>query len=229
MNRDLCTEWLRERPALLARIVAFNFERSHSSRSIDSDETIHPWSAALRRHPAVGRCLTKPRTIEGYWGFEDPCERLALLDSMTLERIFRRMAAVLLAEELSQVVTGAQVRALKAFFSAELLHYALLRGRFQAGSLALRFKDFAKERPLVERAELLMRFVSDYLRETWPEALQNRTEALFTALAPRPEEKELFNAFLDEVGDETLRPRLKSLLRKLIEREGESPWKDYFN
>lgn len=154
-ERDFYRELLEENPALLARIVAFNRGGAASAspcvrfaEELSKDEpTDVDWADLIARHPdlcalAAERTAPEEKAGDDYWGFAETSERFALIPEDELDRLVRRAAAAVYGAEIAVTVRKDEREALRAKLGDDLLRYAVLRGRWQAGSLAGELKRF---------------------------------------------------------------------------------------
>lgn len=227
---DFYRELLEENPALLARIVAFNRGGASSSvarlakdwgeASPDVD-----WEDLLARHPDLSALAQKregnaDETSESdYWGFAEASERFALLTDEDLAKLFLRAAAAVYGNEIAVTLKKDEREALRACLGDELLRYAVLRGRWQAGSLAGDLKPYCAGLPLPDAVERLSHLVAVLLWADWPEGLRDKTALRFT---PHRE------AVGDSPEDAQLGRRVRAFLLKLIKSEGDEACRNLF-
>lgn len=228
-ERDFYRELLAENPALLARIVAFNRGGASSSvrfvEKLDSNPSDVDWAALIRRHPDLLALAQKRagsnETSEApdYWGFAETSERLALLTDDDLARLFLTAAAAVYGAEIAVTVKKDDREALRECLGDELLRYAVLRGRWQAGSLAADLKSYCTGLPLPEAVLRISHLAAVLLWADWPEGLREKT-------APR------FAAHREAVGDPPedaqLGRRVRAFLLKLIKSEGDEACRNLF-
>ena len=159
-ERDFYRELLEENPALLARIVAFNRGGAASAspcvrfaEELSKDEpTDVDWADLIARHPdlcalAAERTAPEEKAGDDYWGFAETSERFALIPEDELDRLVRLAAAAVYGAEIAVTVRKDEREALRAKLGDDLLRYAVLRGRWQAGSLAGELKRFCAGLP----------------------------------------------------------------------------------
>lgn len=231
-ERDFYRELLAENPALLARIVAFNRGGTASAASCvrfagELAETSPDvdWAALIRRHPDLLALAQKRagsnETSEApdYWGFAETSERLALLTDDDLTRLFLTAAAAVYGAEIAVTVKKDDREALRECLGDELLRYAVLRGRWQAGSLAGELKALCTGLPLPDAVERLSHLVAVLLWSDWPEGLREKTAARF---APHRE------AVGETPDDPVLSRRVRAFLLKLIRSEGDEACRNLF-
>lgn len=227
---DFYRELLEENPALLARIVAFNRGGASSSAarlakdwgeaSPDVD-----WEDLLARHPDLSALAQKregnaDETSESdYWGFAEASERFALLTDEDLAKLFLRAAAAVYGNEIAVTLKKDEREALRACLGDELLRYAVLRGRWQAGSLAGDLKPYCAGLPLPDAVVRLSHLVALLLWAGWPEGLREKTALRF---APHRE------AFGETPDDPVLSRRVRAFLLKLIKSEGDEACRNLF-
>lgn len=170
-ERDFYRELLEENPALLARIVAFNRGGAASAspcvrfaEELSKDEpTDVDWADLIARHPdlcalAAERTAPEEKAGDDYWGFAETSERFALIPEDELDRLVRRAAAAVYGAEIAVTVRKDEREALRAKLGDDLLRYAVLRGRWQAGSLAGELKRFCAGLALPDAVERLSHF-----------------------------------------------------------------------
>ena len=229
-ERDFYRELLVENPSLLARIVAFNRGDAPSSRVRLADELTEAnpnvdWAALLVRHPdlcALAAERTEPEEKAAdldYWGFAETSERFALFPEEDLERLLLRAAAAVYGAEIAVTLKKDEREAVRAKIGDELLHYAVLRGRWQAGSLAADLKRFCAGLPLPDAVERLSHLLALLLWADWPEGLREKTALRF---APHRE------ALGETHEDAQLGRRVRAFLLKLIKSEGDEACRNLF-
>lgn len=228
-ERDFYRELLAENPALLARIVAFNRGGASSSvrfvEKLDSNPSDVDWAALIRRHPDLLALAQKRagsnETSEApdYWGFAETSERLALLTDDDLARLFLTAAAAVYGAEIAVTVKKDDREALRECLGDELLRYAVLRGRWQAGSLAADLKVLCVGLPLPDAVMRLSHLTAVLLWTDWPEGLREKTALRF---APHRE------ALGETPEDAHLSRRVRAFLLKLIKSEGDEACRNLF-
>lgn len=229
-ERDFYRELLAENPALLARIVAFNRGGAPSPyvRFADelagSDPSGIDWAALIVRHPelcvpAAERIRPEEKAEDEYWGFAETSERFALLSEDDFERLIRRAAAAVYGAEIAVTLRKDEREALRARLGDELLRYAVLRGRWQAGSLGGDLKRLCAGFPLPDAVERLSHLVAVLLWSDWPEGLREKTALRF---APHRE------AVGETSEDAQLSRRVRAFLLKLIKSEGDEACRNLF-
>lgn len=231
-ERDFYRELLEENPALLARIVAFNRGGAASASpcvrfaeelSIDEPTDVD-WADLIARHPdlcalAAERTAPEEKAGDDYWGFAETSERFALIPEDELDRLVRRAAAAVYGAEIAVTVRKDEREALRAKLGDDLLRYAVLRGRWQAGSLAGELKRFCAGLALPDAVERLSHLVAVLLWADWPEGLRDKTALRFT---PHRE------AVGDPPEDAQLGRRVRAFLLKLIKSEGDEACRNLF-
>lgn len=235
MNANFFRELLDEKPALLKEIIRFN----QTGRAPDTDSGVSaPLEAALLRHPDLLAARAERQRAEvrrfeetphdaGAWDFEDESSRLMLLNESEAKRLFILAAAALSGDEIAHALQKAEREALLQAIGSDAYRWAILRGRFQTGSLARVFEDFAPGTPLSQRVPLLASFLLQCLSKAWSEALKARSLALqksFTGERPATFET---RAASDEAL--SLRRRIWFFMKKIIVRELEPSCQRYFN
>lgn len=228
-ERDFYRELLAENPALLARIVAFNRgEASPCARFAgklsENGPTDVDWAALLARHPdlcalAAKRTESEGKTGDDYWGFAEASERFALLSDEDLSRLFLRAAAAVCGAEIAVTLKRDEREALCACLGDELMRYAVLRGRWQAGSLAADLKSYCTGLPLPEAVLRISHLAAVLLWADWPEGLREKTAPRFAA------HREALGVSPD---DPALSRRVRAFLLKLIKSEGDEACRNLF-
>ncbi len=112
------------------------------------------------------------RQETGYWNFSEESQRLALLDADTLARVGLFFSAAVHAEELAHVIAREQVLALRRELGADVLSYALKRGRYQVGSLRPLLLATDVPGDLAGRVRTLAAASLGIVSSDWPEQLR---------------------------------------------------------
>lgn len=230
-ERDFYRELLEENPALLARIAAFNRGAAASPCARFAEEfgigaaSDVDWAALLARHPdlcarAQMRAGSDEKTSEsGYWGFAETSERFALLSEKDFGRLMLHAAAAVYGGEIAVTLKRDEREALRTRLGDELLRYAVLRGRWQAGALAADLKRFCAGLPLPDAVERLSHLVALLLWAGWPDGLREKTAARFArhreAVGETPDDPQLSR-------------RVRAFLLKLIRSEGDEACRNLF-
>lgn len=218
-----------------------------------------PWRSALARRPALeaayadyaARAAGSESSLEnesgigegnatasGFWDFSEPSRRLALLSSDALSRLGRSVAAAVLGHQIATVVEKRSRMALQAAMGEDLYRFAVLRGRFMAGSLADDARRWRADEALEARFAALPATLLDVVRSSWPEPLRVRSEPIFldalgrVALAPvdrveRAARETAGDPF--DAADPAVRRRVWLFMKKLIARELDPSWLVYFD
>ena len=121
--------------------------------------------------------------------------------------------------EIAVTVKKDDREALRECLGDELLRYAVLRGRWQAGSLAADLKVLCVGLPLPDAVMRLSHLTAVLLWTDWPEGLREKTAARF---APHRE------AVGETPDDPVLRRRVRAFLLKLIRSEGDEACRNLF-
>ena len=203
--------------------------RQIRARQIDIRSTINEptdvdWADLIARHPdlcalAAERTAPEEKAGDDYWGFAETSERFALIPEDELDRLVRRAAAAVYGAEIAVTVRKDEREALRAKLGDDLLRYAVLRGRWQAGSLAGELKRFCAGLALPNAVERLSHLVAVLLWADWPEGLRDKTALRFT---PHRE------AVGDPPEDAQLGRRVRAFLLKLIKSEGDEACRNLF-
>ena len=130
-----------------------------------------------------------------------------------------RAAAAVYGAEIAVTLKKDEREAVRAKIGDELLHYAVLRGRWQAGSLATDLKRFCAGLPLPDAVERLSHLLALLLWADWPEGLREKTALRF---APHRE------ALGETPEDAQLGRRVRAFLLKLIKSEGDEACRNLF-
>lgn len=133
MDYRFLAEVITQKPRLFRAILAFN--REYAAPVPAKLSSLGESFAALWRWQDFRRAWGPSAPQTGYWNFSEESQRLALLDADTLERVGLFFSAAVHAEELSHVIAREQVLTLRREIGADVLSYALRRGRYQVGSL----------------------------------------------------------------------------------------------
>lgn len=189
MNRFFFSELLEGDRKLLVEMIAFN--RTDVARDEALAATVPPALApAVLRHPdlvaALRRAVVKrtpQRGDDACWDFTEESRRLAFLSAESLSRLGLLMAAAVMAEDYAKVVLRQAVIELRETIPADVMDYALNRGRWQVGSVRAQLHDLVDAKNPGEKTLLLARTLLEVLRAGWPEALQQRTAPVFKALS----------------------------------------------
>ena len=249
MNADFFAKSLEAKPTLLKRIIRFNREVLPAS---SGDEALQKgknssWLAALERSPSLFARYEAAKhthdlelvsrgtgTAAFFWDFEEPSTRLALLSPEAISRLGRLAASALLGEDFAKVLAKSSLQNLKAQLGEDVYRFAILRGRFMAGSLAETLHGWGTEYELPERAAFAAEAIFRTIRLGWPDALSRRTEAHFTAStfvndAAQLPLAEAHPLLLPWGEDGDARRRVWFFMKKIIVRELDSEWMQYFD
>lgn len=171
-------ETVERRPALFRAMVEMNREllpALPASAPGKSEEV----PAALLRDPLVYRALRRSprsaaRTSSGWWDFAEETSRLALLPAQAVRDAALRFSAAVFAEDMARIIDRAQVLALREAIGADIVAYALRRGRWQVGSLrqSIASMPFTAGTPLHQRILGLARAILILTAQEWPAPLR---------------------------------------------------------
>lgn len=209
-----------EKPRVLAEIIRHNLRaRTEPSSGISSEAAANlspALRAALARHPRLARSAFGAKPAPAPWrDFASPRERLALMPSEDLRRLALMTSAAVHGERLSKVVMRDDVLRIRAALGADLYRWALVRGRFLAGSLAADLGALTAPLPLEEALPRLAGMVGDAmaLAQTKGET-EGRSEGIEPGFGP--------------LSPEMVR-RLVPFYKKLILREFDAQWTRFFD
>lgn len=209
-----------EKPRVLAEIIRHNLRaRTEPSSGISSEATANlspALRAALARYPRLARSAFGAKPVPAPWrDFASPRERLALMPSEDLRRLALMTSAAVHGERLSKVVMRDDVLRIREALGADLYRWALVRGRFLAGSLAADLGALTAPLPLEEALPRLAGMVADAmaLAQTKGET-QGRSEG--NEPGPGPLSPEMVR-------------RLVPFYKKLILREFDAQWTRFFD
>lgn len=206
-----------EKPRVLAEIIRHNLRARSAGPEADLVASLAPelspaLRAALARRPELARRAFGQRPGASVWrDFASPAERLALMPPEDLRRLALMTSAAVHGERLSKVVRRDDVLGIRAALGADLFRWALVRGRFLAGSLAADLGALTAELPL---EEALPRLADTVARAMEPAGPADGTSANGPGLAP--------------LSPETVR-RLVQFYKKLILREFDASWTLFFD
>lgn len=216
-SRYYYRELLLEHPALFVRMLAFNAVKNVSP-------TGHPVFDAALTDPILNRAWEKrigaTATDKTFWDFTEASRRLALLPSEVLLTLGKTASAALLSPVIRRTVLRRDVMLLREYYGEARIHYALYRGAFEAGRLTAAVAPFTSDLSPVEAARILTSVSLTLPRRRWPQALQDKTAALWADLS--------LTAVDIPTELEPLALPLWHFLKKLIFRELDPTWKNYF-
>ncbi len=209
-----------ERPRVLAEIIRHNLRARTEPSSVVSSEAKANLSPALRaalsRHPRLARSAFGAGPAPAPWrDFASPRERLALMPPEDLRRLALMTSAAVHGERLSKVVMRDDVLRIREVLGADLYRWALVRGRFLAGSLAADLGALTATLPLEEALPRLAGMVSQAM-------------ALAQAKEGTPGPSEGFEPGPAPLSPEMVR-RLAPFYKKLILREFDAKWTRFFD
>lgn len=209
-----------EKPRVLAEIIRHNLRARTEPSSVVSSEAAANLSPALRaalaRHPRLARSAFGAGPAPAPWrDFASPRERLALMPPEDLRRLALMTSAAVHGERLSKVVMRDDVLRIREVLGAGLYRWALVRGRFLAGSLAADLGALTATLPLEEALPRLAGMVSQAM-------------ALAQAKEGTPGSSEGFEPGPAPLSSEMVR-RLVPFYKKLILREFDAKWTRFFD
>ena len=223
MDHRFLEDIIAHKPQLFRAILNFNRNVSDVPKelsSLGSSFTVlwhdpyfrRAWPSALSDHT-------------GYWNFSEESQRLALLDSPTLERLGLFFSAAVHAEELSRIIAQKQVLELRQQFGQDILSYALKRGRYQIGGIREVLQVPVSFGPLVQRIRILAAEAPAMIGTGWPEELKVLALPRFPHMDGAPhEEKRWFPHLRREQ-----RRALWFTMKKLLLREVAPQWAPCFD
>ncbi len=202
---------------------------SASSDSSPSESSGLP--AALLRDPLIRRALRRSALAahapadapapSGWWDFSEETRRLALLPAEAVRDAALRFSAAVFADDMARLIDREQVLALRQALGADVVSYALRRGRWQVGSLRQRIAPGLAALPLPQRVLRLARAVLFAAAQEWPAPLR---ELWFQRLALDPAEAAALPAL-----DREQRRALWFTLKKILLREAAPTWAPCFD
>ncbi len=222
MDYRFLAEIIERKPQLFKAVLSFNKPFS-SALPPELAELGKPWTGLWNR-PEFRRAWPLPdQPAQGYWNFYEESRRMALLSADTVERLCLFFSAAVHAEELSQVIARAQVLELRRRLGADVVTYALKRGRYQVSGLRAPLLVPASFGSLAERIDLLARTVPALVGEGWPEELRALAPPCFSA--PKDQNDA---AFVPSLRREQ-RTALWFTMKKLLLREVAPQWAPCFD
>ena len=171
-------ETLERRPALFRAMVEMNRELLPAlpASAPGKSEKV---PAAFLRDPLVRRALRRSPSSDacssnGWWDFAEETSRLALLPAQAVRDAALRFSAAVFAEDMARIIDRAQVLALREAIGADIVAYALRRGRWQVGSLrqSIASMPFTAGPPLHQRILGLARAILILTAQEWPAPLR---------------------------------------------------------
>ena len=227
-------ETVERRPALFRAMVEMNRELLPDlpASAPGKPEKV---PAALLRDPLVRRALHRSpssaarsaaRTSSGWWDFAEETSRLALLPAQAVHDAALRFSAAVFAEDMARIISRAQVLALREAIGADIVAYALRRGRWQVGSLrqSIASMPFAAGTPLPQRILSLARAILILTAQEWPAPLR---KLWFQSLGLDADASTDFAA-LPQLSREQRRA-LWFTLKKILLREAAPTWAPCFD
>lgn len=160
----------------------------------------------------------------GYWNFFEESQRMALLESGTIERLGLFLSAAVHAEELSRIIARAQVLELRRELGEDVVTYALKRGRYQIGGLRALLLVPASFGSLTKRIRLLADAAPTLVSEGWPEELRRLAMNRFPHRSDEGQDQVFAPALPKEQ-----RTALWFTMKKLLLREVAPEWAPCFD
>lgn len=134
MSAEFVRAVLRDNPLLFRLMVRFN---QHPALTAHADSWPSDINVQLRpvllANPASERRLSEmiarqaSLSPNGYWEFEEPPRRLALLDGESLLRLTKLTGAAVLHPALSAIIGGTALRDIKTKLGDDVHHFAVKR------------------------------------------------------------------------------------------------------
>ena len=170
MDYRFLAEVITQKPRLFQAMLAFNRE---FAAPVPAELSSLGGSFAELWNRQDFRRAWRPSTQQtGYWNFSEESQRLALLDADTLKRVGLFFSAAVHAEEISHVIAREQVLTLRRELGADVLSYALKRGRYQVGTLRALLLAPGVPSDLPGRVRTLAATVLAVISSDWPEPLK---------------------------------------------------------
>ncbi|MEO1524998.1 MAG: SctK family type III secretion system sorting platform protein [Planctomycetota bacterium] len=137
MRRDYLQSMLREEPELFKSICRFNVSLS-ANLHVERRDQIAPERvfAKVVQSPRGQRRLsnrireTWDLELGGFWEFQQPLARLALLDFEAISRLTRFVGAMAFRSPLSRVIDRSTLDVIKKSLDPETYHFAVKRSSF---------------------------------------------------------------------------------------------------
>lgn len=224
MDYRFLVEIIALKPPLFQAIL--NFNREGASPLPEELSSLGEPFAALWQAPAFRRAwpASSPEKT-GYWNFSEESQRLALLERPAIVRLGLFFSAAVHAEEISRVIAREQVLELRRTLGADILSYALRRGRYQVGALRslLLVPDACGS--LSRRISLLAVAAPLLVSEDWPEELRR----LASSRLPQPDEAPATDRGFSPSLRRGQRRALWFTMKKLLLREVAPEWAPCFD
>lgn len=174
MDYRFFTEIISLKPELFRAML--NFNREFAAPVPEKLASLGTPFTTLWNHETFRRAWFSADPKEsGYWNFSEESQRLALLDTVTLERLCLLFSAAVHAEELARVIAREQVLDLRREIGADVFSYALKRGRYQIGALRDILTVPTSFGTLGRRIGILASSLPALTASEWPEALKELT------------------------------------------------------
>lgn len=221
MNRFYFRDLLESNPKVFSQMLAFNTNANPRMPNIVNEvlaERVKNDADLMRIFQRQGKTDTAFQTT--FWEFGTESERLALWPAAMLNRLGKIMAASAYGEDIANSLRRADVLRLREFFGEDLYHYALVRGRYQAGSVRVSLTGIFGGDDLPTRCENFAGGALASLRAGWNDALKNKTATLFKEIG-LPE-------IVPSKLDNEKKQQLWYFAKKLLVREFDQEWTHYF-
>ena len=219
MDHRFLAEALVRRPVLFRAMLTFNRD-AYAPVPEELAALGRPLSDLWKRAD-FRRAWPLRSKEDGYWNFSEESQRIALLDKATIEKLGLFFSAAVHAGEISRVIARSEVLELRTSLGADVVSYALKRGRYQVGGVRGMLPFPAVQGALVARVKEISAVSLAMLSADWPEELRRMAAPRF----PKPSEP--------EEALPALRREQRSVLwftmKKLLLREVAPEWTQCFD
>ncbi len=222
MDYRFLAETLAFKPSLFQAMLLFN--QDMAAPLPDELSALGEPFASLWNSPSFRRSWPDLPTERGYWNFSEESQRMALLPPSVVARLGLFLSAAVHAEELSRVIARDAVLELRRALGADIVSYALKRGRYQIGSLRNSLLVPSAFGSLPLRVKLLAVAAPSLISEVWPDELRRLAEPRFPRLTDETDAKRFEPALQREQ-----RRALWFTMKKLLLREVAPEWAPCFD
>ena len=223
MDYRFLAEIIDQKPALFKAVLHFN--RHCAPPAPEKLTGLGKPFAELWHRPDFRRVWPLPSSpVQGYWNFYEESRRMALLSADIVARLGLFFSAAVHAEELSRVIAREQVLELRRTLGADIMTYALKRGRYQVSglrSLLLVPDSFGS---LPRRIGMLAEIAPALIGQGWPEELRSLAPPAFSL----PQESNDGPVFVPQLRREQ-RTAVWFTMKKLLLREVAPEWAPCFD
>lgn len=172
MDYRFLAETLALKPPLFRAMLDFN--RDMAASPPEELSRLGTPVATLWNDPAFRRAWPSRKSGgQGYWNFSEDSQRLVLLPSDTVTRLCLFFSAAVHAEEIARVIAREQVLELREVLGADIVSYALKRGRYQIRGLRAILLVPPSFGTLPQRLEALAIAAPRLISEEWPDELRH--------------------------------------------------------